>query len=111
MLVNDDNKLTIKLTDFLLQAKKHTDLLNDSFIAPEIISEKICPNIVSDIYSIGGIMKILLENTGASTNTSLELVQHCLQTDPNKRIQFDILRSHPYFTSVLPIYKTFRSKL
>ena len=105
ILVNGHDKLTIKLTDFLLQLKKKSGLLNDNFIAPEIVSGEIHPNIISDIYSIGAIIKLLTETTESSSSTSLKLIQDCLQSDPTKRIQFDILRSHPYFTSIPPIYK------
>ena len=79
------------------------------FIAPEIVFKEKRPNIISDIYSIGTIMKLLLENTETSTDIFKKLVEDCLQTDSNKRINFDALALPPYFTSIHSVYKTFHS--
>ena len=99
ILVDEKDKLIIKLTDFLICSKNSKHLLNDEFIAPEITFEEIKPNIISDIYSIGAIMKLLIEKAESSTDTYSKLMQDCLQIDSNKRIKFGIFKFHSYFTS------------
>ena len=66
---------------------------------------------MSDIYSIGAIMKLLLENTETSNHAYTKLIENCLQTDPKKRIQFDVLILDPYFTSIYPPYKLVHGNL
>ena len=105
ILVDEHDNFTIKLTDFMFGLNKQKNLMNDKFIAPEIVLKEKDPNIISDVYSIGAIIKLLLENIETSTDTCKKLVTDCLQTDPNKRIQFDQLILHPYFTSIYPVYK------
>ena len=111
ILVDESDHLTIKLTDFLLCHSKKKDLSKDKFIAPEIASKEKDPNIISDIYSIGAIMQLLLESTEISTDICTTLIKDCLQTDPDKRIKFDVLTLHPYFTSTYPVYKLFNGNL
>ena len=111
ILVNDDDQITIKLTDFFLSSNNEKEILSSEFMAPEIISKRINPNIISDIFSIGEIMKLLVKSANLPTDTYDKLIQDCLEIDPSKRIQFDILRSHPCFTSVSPVYKYFRDNL
>ena len=111
ILVDESDDLTIKLTDFLLHHNNQKDLSNNKYIAPEIASKEKELNIISDVYSIGGIIKLLLKNTEVSTQTSTRLIEDCMQTDPNKRIQFDILTLHPYFTSTYPVYKFLHSNM
>ena len=100
-----------KLTDFLLNQKGQKDLLKDKFIAPEIISKKVKPNIISDIYSIGAIMKFLLETTESYSDIYFKLIEDCLQIDTDRRIQFNILSLNPCFTSNSLVYKLFRGNL
>ena len=95
----------IKLKDYSLRLKKQNNLSNSKFIAPEIIAKKKSPNIISDVYSIGAIMKLLLESTKKYIGICTTLVEDCLQIDTNKRIQFDALIWHPYFTWRYPVYK------
>ena len=111
IIVDEKDGLTIKLTDFLLCLDVKKDLWSEKFMAPEIVSKCNNPNIISDVYSIGAIIKILLECTESSIETCSKLIQDCLQINPNKRIQFDILTLHPYFTSINPPYKYFRGNL
>ena len=111
ILIDENDGLTIKLTDFLLRLNKGKDLSKDKFTAPEIASKEKSPNILSDVYSIGAIIKLLSESTETFTDTSTRLIEDCLQTDSNKRIQFNALTLHPYFTSIHPIYKLFQGKL
>ena len=111
ILVDEKDKLIIKLTDFLICSKNSKHLLNDEFIAPEITFEEIKPNIISDIYSIGAIMKLLIEKAESSTDTYSKLMQDCLQIDSNKRIKFGIFKFHSYFTSIFPVYKLYRGNL
>ena len=49
------------------------------------------PNVISDVYSIGAIMKLLLKSTKTYTDICSKLAESCLQIDPNKRIQFSKL--------------------
>ena len=111
ILINEDEELKIKLTDFLIYSKKQEDLLSNEFIAPEITSGKIKPNVTSDIYSMGSVMKLLLESSESYTNIYTKLIEDCLEIDIDKRIKFDIFILHPYFTSTYPIYKPFRGSL
>ena len=106
ILIDEDNKFTIKLTDFLLNLKKINNKSDDKFTAPEIASRNNNPNIISDVYSIGAIINLLLQNTESSTDICSRLIEDCLQINPNKRIQFDILTLHPYFTASYPDRKS-----
>ena len=109
ILIDDDEQLTIKLTDFLFFLKKQRRY--GKFVAPEIASGEIKPNIISDIYSIGRVIKFLLKNTESSSDTCSRLVKDCLEINPDERIKFDILALHPYFKSVPLVYKHFRGNL
>ena len=111
ILIYQTDDLTIKLTDFMLYLDKKKDLSKDEYIAPEVSSKEKKPNTISDVYSIGAIMKLLLKSTDVSNEGFRKLVEDCLQTDPNKRIQFDALALHPYFTSIYPVYKFLHSNL
>ena len=95
----------------MIISKEQKNLSNSEFIAPEIIFDEIDPNIISDIYSIGAIMKFLLKNTKSFNNVYAKLIKDCLQIDPDKRIKFDILALNSYFTSIPTIYKPFRGNL
>ena len=53
-------------------------------------------------------MKFLIKDITPSTAICTKLIKDCLHTDTNKRIKFDILKLHPYFTSNYPLYKPFR---
>ena len=107
ILITEDNQITIKLTDFLLNSKKQKNSTYGKFIDPEVISDNIKPSIMSDIYSIGRIIKLLTESTNSHNTTTSELIKDCLQFDIRKRIKFDVLKSHQYFTSLPPVYKFF----
>ena len=111
ILIDENDNLTIKLTDFMFRINEKKDLSNDKFIAPEIASKEKNPNTISDVYSIGSIIKLLLERTKTSNDTCAKLIKDCLQNDPTKRIQFDVLSLHPFFTSIYPTYKLFYGKL
>ena len=81
---------------------------NGDYVAPEsLCGEKNC---LSDIWSIGSTMYYMVNGSSPSednkelpapetqlSKTCADLLHSCLQVDPQKRISFENLISHPFF--------------
>ena len=74
ILVTDENELTIKLTDFLINSKRQDYLINDKYLPPEITSGKIKPNNITDLYYVGAIMKLFSTSIRSSNEIYLQLI-------------------------------------
>ena len=60
ILIDNKSNGMVKITDFPICLKRIQR--DDKFYAPEIISNKHLPNIISDVWSMGIIMKFMLEH-------------------------------------------------
>ena len=95
ILVDQENKIRVIITDFLLTEKETWK--NEKYAAPEIISGENFPNLMSDIWSIGSILKFIVENTISPSKTCLDLMHKCLRSKVKQRINFGEILVHPYF--------------
>ena len=107
ILISYEKNLTPKLmlTDFpiLLSYKRTKESID--YIAPEIISNDTKPNIMTDIWSIGAVINLMLKHTKLSSNIWTDLVKKCLKENPEERINFNVILVHPCFTLTPTIYK------
>ena len=98
VIIHKDQGLNAKLTDYCIN-----DLIKDKeYTAPEIISNICTPNVVSDIWSLGAVMKFILgddENLEYYSKVLFNLMNGCLNSDPLKRLSFNEILAHPFFTS------------
>ena len=80
IIIEEGKELNAKLTDFKIVYIKNKILNHDEYIAPEISSGSSSTNLMSDIWSIGAVMNLILKHVKSYSKLCANFVKEFLKS-------------------------------